>query len=61
MRAMFVIFTGELSGIMDDTGGKFIHITQDEMRKVASFIESKGRVSIDDIVAKSNELVDLSG
>uniref|UniRef100_A0A6U2Z104 DDRGK domain-containing protein 1 n=1 Tax=Lotharella globosa TaxID=91324 RepID=A0A6U2Z104_9EUKA len=52
---------GTLTGIMDETGGKFIYITEDEMKQVAAFIQTKGRVSVDDIVAQSNKLIDLSG
>mmetsp|Transcript_12837 Transcript_12837/g.23326 ORF Transcript_12837/g.23326 Transcript_12837/m.23326 type:complete len:284 (+) Transcript_12837:151-1002(+) len=52
---------GTLTGIMDDTGGKFIYITEDEMKQVADFIVSKGRVCVDDIVAQSNKLIDLEG
>jgi len=51
----------KLTGIMDETGGKFIHITKDEMAKVATFIKSKGRVCVDDIVAQSNKFIDLAG
>mmetsp|Transcript_34465 Transcript_34465/g.83361 ORF Transcript_34465/g.83361 Transcript_34465/m.83361 type:complete len:282 (-) Transcript_34465:236-1081(-) len=52
---------GKLTGIMDDTGGKFIYITEDEMKQVADFITKKGRVGVDDIVAQSNKLIDLTG
>eukprot|EP00466_Bigelowiella_natans_P011596 jgi/Bigna1/90206/estExt_fgenesh1_pg.C_650038 len=51
---------GKLTGIMDDAGGKFIYITKDEMKQVASFIKSKGRICIDDIVAQSNRIIDLN-
>jgi len=51
---------GRLTGIMDDAGGKFICITKDEMKQVASFIKSKGRICIDDIVAQSNKIIDLN-
>ncbi|GAB5368821.1 hypothetical protein AAMO2058_001352600 [Amorphochlora amoebiformis] len=52
---------GSLSGIMDESGGKYIYITEQEMKKVVDYMMSKGRVSIDDIVDQSNKLIDLQG
>lgn len=43
---------------MDDRG-KFIYISQEEMRAVADFIKRTGRVSIAHLAQKSNEFVDL--
>lgn len=49
---------GRLSGLVDDRG-KFIHVTKEEMEKVAKFIIRKGRVSIEDIARESNKLINL--
>ncbi|CAI5463426.1 unnamed protein product [Closterium sp. Yama58-4] len=49
---------GRISGVMDDRG-KFIFISPDEMKAVASYIRASGRVSIADLAARSNELIDL--
>jgi DDRGK domain-containing protein 1 len=37
-----------LTGVIDDRG-KFVHITAEEMDKIAKFITRRGRVSIGDI------------
>jgi hypothetical protein len=50
---------GRLTGLIDDRG-KFIHITVEEMEKVAKFITRKGRVSIEDIARESNKLINLT-
>ena len=50
---------GRISGVMDDRG-KFIYISEEEMRAVADYLEKKGRVSIADLANKSNEFIDLS-
>jgi DDRGK domain-containing protein 1 len=39
---------GKLTGVIDDRG-KFVHITAEEMDKIAKFITRRGRVSIGDI------------
>ena len=49
---------GRITGVMDDRG-KFIYISQEEMQKVAEYINSKGRVSISDLAKKSNEFVKM--
>lgn len=41
---------GRVTGVVDDRG-KFIYITTDEMKRVADFINSKGRCNIKDIVS----------
>lgn len=50
---------GKISGVIDDRG-KFIYITREEMKQVASFISRKGRVSIEDIQRESNKLINLN-
>ncbi|CAI5537489.1 unnamed protein product [Closterium sp. Naga37s-1] len=47
-----------ISGVMDDRG-KFIFISPEEMKAIASYIRASGRVSIADLAARSNELIDL--
>ncbi|KAJ6752216.1 hypothetical protein OIU85_002621 [Salix viminalis] len=49
---------GRLSGVMDDRG-KYIYISQEEMRAVADYIKRQGRVSISHLASKSNQFIDL--
>nr|AFK42342.1 unknown [Medicago truncatula] len=49
---------GRLSGVMDDRG-KFIYISQEEMKAVADYIKRQGRVSISHLASKSNQFIDL--
>eukprot|EP00938_MAST-03A_sp_MAST-3A-sp1_P001858 g1858.t1 len=49
---------GRVTGVVDDRG-KFIYITNQEMQKVADFIQERGRVSLADLAVQSNYLVDL--
>lgn len=49
---------GRLTGVMDDRG-KFIYISKEEMESLASFINSKGRVSIAELTRKANELIEM--
>jgi hypothetical protein len=48
----------QLTGVIDDRG-KFIYITDDELKAVAKFIRQRGRVSIVDLVENSNQLIKL--
>jgi len=50
--------SGELTGVLDDRG-KFIYITMDELSSVAGWINSKGRVSLEEIQRESNKLIKL--
>jgi len=52
------ILSGRLSGVMDDRG-KFIYISQEEMKAVADYIKRQGRVSISHLASKSNQFIDL--
>lgn len=52
--------SGLLTGVIDDRG-KYIYIAPAEIENVAAFIEKRGRVSIADIVAQSNTLINLKG
>ncbi|KAG9449905.1 hypothetical protein H6P81_009870 [Aristolochia fimbriata] len=49
---------GRLSGVMDDRG-KYIYISNDEMKAVADYIRRQGRVSIAHLASKSNQFIDL--
>lgn len=55
---MYIIFTGRLSGVMDDRG-KYIYISLEEMNAVADYIRREGRVSISHLASKSNQFIDL--
>ena len=50
---------GRLSGVVDSAEGKFIHITEAEMEKVAAFIRAKGRFSVQEFCEESGRLIDL--
>lgn len=52
--------SGRLQGVTDDRG-KFIHVTAEEMDKVAAFLRSRGRVSITQLARESSQLVRLRG
>lgn len=43
---------------MDDRG-KYIYISQEEMKAVADYIRRQGRVSISHLASKSNQFIDL--
>lgn len=47
-----------LSGVIDDRG-KFIYISEDELKAVAKFIRQRGRVSISELAENSNRLINL--
>ncbi|XP_068668484.1 DDRGK domain-containing protein 1 [Aristolochia californica] len=49
---------GRLSGVMDDRG-KYIYISNEEMKAVAEYIKRQGRVSIAHLASKSNQFIDL--
>uniref|UniRef100_A0A1I7XQ43 DDRGK domain-containing protein 1 n=1 Tax=Heterorhabditis bacteriophora TaxID=37862 RepID=A0A1I7XQ43_HETBA len=49
---------GMLQGVMDDRG-KFICITEEELKAVAKFINQRGRVSIQELADYSNMLIQL--
>lgn len=57
-RLNFFIEQGLLNGVFDDRG-KFICITNDELSAVAKFINQRGRVSLMDLAAYSNQLISL--
>ncbi|CRL06341.1 CLUMA_CG019094, isoform A [Clunio marinus] len=48
-----------LSGVIDDRG-KFIFISEEELKAVAKFIKQRGRVSISELAEHSNTLINFS-
>lgn len=49
---------GLITGVVDDRG-KFIYITEDELKAVADFIKKRGRVTLEELVENSNKLITL--
>ena len=49
-----------ITGIMDDRG-KYIYISDEEMRNVADFIRKKGRIGISDLAKESATLIHFEG
>ena len=49
---------GRLTGVMDDRG-KYIYLTEDELKGVARFIRQQGRVSLSDLTQHSAKLIRL--
>lgn len=49
-----------ITGIMDDRG-KYIYISDDEMRTVATFIRRKGRIGISELAKESSNLIHFDG
>ena len=49
---------GRISGVLDERG-KFLFISQEEMKAVAGKIKAAGRVSISRLVDICNDLIDL--
>lgn len=50
---------GTITGVIDDRG-KFIYISEDELKSVAKFIRQRGRVSIAELAESSNNLINLT-
>lgn len=50
---------GSLTGVIDDRG-KFIYISEDELKAVAKFVKQRGRVSISELVDNSNLLINMN-
>lgn len=50
--------SNRLTGIVDDRG-KFIYITDEEMDKVAKFIQRRGRLGIAELAKECNKLIRL--
>jgi hypothetical protein len=48
-----------LQGVLDDRG-KYLFLTESELESAARFFARRGRVSIHDIVAEFNKIIDLS-
>ncbi|DAZ93315.1 TPA: hypothetical protein N0F65_003266 [Lagenidium giganteum] len=52
--------SNRITGIVDDRG-KFIYITEEEMDKVARFIQRKGRLGLVELSKECNKLIRLEG
>ena len=50
---------GSITGVIDDRG-KFIYISEEELKSVAKFIKQRGRVSIAELAESSNNLINLT-
>lgn len=48
-----------ITGVIDDRG-KFIYISQEELKSVAKFIRQRGRISITELAENSNQLIHLA-
>uniref|UniRef100_A0A182MHL1 DDRGK domain-containing protein 1 n=1 Tax=Anopheles culicifacies TaxID=139723 RepID=A0A182MHL1_9DIPT len=48
-----------ITGVIDDRG-KFIYISQEELKSVAKFIKQRGRISITELAENSNQLIHLT-
>ncbi|KRZ79882.1 PI-PLC X domain-containing protein 3 [Trichinella papuae] len=57
-RLKSLLADGMLTGVIDDRG-KFIFVTEDEMKAIVTFIKQRGRVSVDDLVDYSNKLINM--
>ena len=51
--------SGDLTGLLDERG-KYIFTSRDELAKVAGFILKKGRVSVAELAAAANSIIDFS-
>lgn len=47
-----------MTGVIDDRG-KFIFISEEELKAVATFVRQRGRVSIAELASASNSLINL--
>ena len=54
-----LLMMGRIHGVIDDRG-KFICVTEDELKAVAKFMKRRGRVSVMDLAVESNKLIDLT-
>uniref|UniRef100_A0A182NSN8 DDRGK domain-containing protein 1 n=1 Tax=Anopheles dirus TaxID=7168 RepID=A0A182NSN8_9DIPT len=48
-----------ITGVIDDRG-KFIYISEEELKSVAKFIKQRGRISITELAENSNQLIHLT-
>ncbi|EQC33673.1 hypothetical protein SDRG_08777 [Saprolegnia diclina VS20] len=55
-RLQSLLTAGRLSGFLDDRG-KFIAVDDDDMKRVATYIGKKGRVSVSDVARECNRLL----
>ncbi|XP_035892997.1 DDRGK domain-containing protein 1 [Anopheles stephensi] len=48
-----------ITGVIDDRG-KFIYVSEEELKSVAKFIKQRGRISITELAENSNQLINLT-
>uniref|UniRef100_A0A182SFU2 DDRGK domain-containing protein 1 n=1 Tax=Anopheles maculatus TaxID=74869 RepID=A0A182SFU2_9DIPT len=48
-----------ITGVIDDRG-KFIYVSEEELKSVAKFIKQRGRISITELAENSNQLIHLT-
>lgn len=60
MRLQALEEMGRVTGVMDDRG-KFIYISEEEMKDIAKFVRQRGRVTIADLAENSHRLIRLQG
>lgn len=58
LHTIIDVFFPQFSGVMDDRG-KFIYISEEELKNVAKFIRQRGRISITELAESSNTLIKL--
>eukprot|EP00823_Brevimastigomonas_motovehiculus_P009111 TRINITY_DN8794_c0_g1_i1.p1 TRINITY_DN8794_c0_g1~~TRINITY_DN8794_c0_g1_i1.p1 ORF type:complete len:333 (+),score=117.39 TRINITY_DN8794_c0_g1_i1:85-1083(+) len=51
--------SGLITGVLDERG-KFIYISPQEFEQLAKWIERRGRVTLPDVVAQANKIIDLT-
>ena len=49
---------GLLTGVMDDRG-KYIFVSEEELKAICTFIKQRGRVSISELAQSSSDLINL--
>ena len=59
-RLEHLLEIGRITGVMDDRG-KFIYISEEELKEVATFIKQRGRISIMELAESSNALINMQG
>lgn len=50
---------GTITGVIDDRG-KFIYVSEEELKAVSKFIKQRGRISITELAENSNKLINLT-
>ncbi|XP_066597128.1 DDRGK domain-containing protein 1-like [Prorops nasuta] len=51
--------SGDLTGVIDDRG-KFVYISENELRDIGNFVRGCGRISITELAENSNQLININ-